>query len=279
MSTIIVYDRPGCGPVCVENTVSQLQRVCDDRSQCVKLFSECSDPFNPREVSLFTVPGGNGIEMQKDGLFTDTAAKIRRLVQIDGVSYLGICAGAIEATRDFSMSQFNTYNGNKLELEPLRYKPSINLYNGSSVLVPNLSDDLGLCTSQDILIKKSDEKSYHSKIIELKGCYFPSPAQTEDTSVILEYMQDCERSYASQYTIKTSACAIKHKSQNGTIVLSGAHPELDGSAISEISRRIARSEREREAFSSAASEIAPHDKQRDEIMKLFLDELSIPTKS
>ncbi len=277
---IIVYDRPGCGPICVDNTIAQLQRVSDDRALVVKRYSECSDPFNSREVKLFTIPGGNAALMQKDVLFSETVEKVQKIVQIDGVSYLGICAGAIEASKDYSISQFKMYEGGVLSKESIPYTPMLNLYSGSSVLVPQQSDRVGLCTSQEVISKYT----FSAKLVELTGCYFPNPEQIPDTEVILEYTQDCQREYSFyadfSYLHKgnNSACAIKHKSQNGTIVLSGAHPELGERAIMKISESFGTNEKKKNAFQTVASEIAPYDKERDEIMGLFLRELSIPTK-
>ncbi len=276
MSVVVLYDKQGCDPFYVASMKNALCDVIDDRSCCVKLYSECLDPFSS-EVSLFIIPGGNAKKIEENPEFTLTKAKIKTLIERDGKSYLGVCAGAICASGSFS---YSLYIGDDLEtMKYEKYQPSLNLYPGPTCSVPTANDGICCCV-EDITIEEKKEQNDSCKLVFHGGCYFPSDT-VRRTSVLLSYASDFTKK-PSDPTIRDipSAAAISYSIGNSKIVLSGVHPEVDPDSVLRMpftENQKIKNFIEEQKF-AVAEQIFPYASERKKIMKLFLDTLEIPTK-
>ncbi len=293
-SYIIVYDKSGVNEFCRTATYQQIQNLVDDRFYRVEYYSQAPHAIqdtrsNP--VSLFVIPGGDFTKMNDE--LKPLVVKIQDLVKKDGAGYLGICAGAIAAAPSL-LSAFPNfdYSEGLIQMDDWAYDDieitSLNLY----------SENCASWTPTAFRPSYSAQQVYQPgtplKLFNVyfrQGVFFPHNNTTK-IRTLLAFTGQFYGAYrnAKVYHTEQPAAAIAEKVGNGTIVLSGVHPEIgaeivtqfpvnkvqEGTTKSEVVKKIIANQEAQK--SKVVQELQPYKNEQTDLMRHYLDTLAIATK-
>jgi glutamine amidotransferase-like uncharacterized protein len=270
-------------------TFQQIQELVDDRLYQVEYYSQApnriqSTRSNP--VALFVVPGGD---------FNETAEELRPLVPLiqnlvmnDGAGFLGICNGAIAAAPNL----LSAWDKNSLGVTQMSdwvglKKIKLNLYSESCAVwapSPTLTAySAPQVHKNDLETNPKPFNAYFSQ-----GVFFPLSTNEwwDDVNIrpLLFYSGEFKgtytppggSSYTRFYAPQKPAAAVAEKVGKGSIVLSGVHPEIGAEIVSQFNTK---NDKEKTHKSKVVHELQPYEAEQTELMKCFLDALSIVTKT
>ncbi len=290
-SYIIVYDKSGINELCRTATYQQIQNLVDDRLYRVEYYSQAPHAIqdtlsNP--VSLFTVPGGNYNQMVKE--FKPLVPRIQNLVRSDGTGYLGICNGAIAASKKLvTLPKGDLIDDLSIKkMRDHRSEPSgLNLYSKYCCQWPSLGSQ-SYCTQQ---VCRPQQKPLNAFFCE--GVFFPTEHTdttiqplliyhdrqfngTYPTSVCDDvYRDDADNPSTIYYQTKAPYAAVTEKAGKGTVVLSGVHPEIDSEVVKLFDVKTSYLQRLAKA---TTEQLQPYKAEQTDLMRLYLNTLNIATK-
>ena len=285
-SYILIYDKLGVNETCRTATYQQIHDLVDDRLYRVEYYSQAPhaiEDTRSNPVSLFVIPGGDFTQMNDE--LKPLVTKIQDLVMKVGVGYLGICAGAIAAAQNVlnAFAIDNNYStGFPINMYDWSFgfeKANLNLY----------SENCATWTPTSYLTSYSAPTVYQpglgtrSKMFNVyfkQGVFFPR--DREDTRTLLAYTGlfngiylSSENKFKSAYNTEQPAAAIAEKVGEGYIVLSGVHPEIGAEIVNQFKVTNANQEALK---SKVFQQLQPYKDDQTDLMRLYLDTLTIATK-
>ncbi len=283
---VLIYNQAGVNPAFLSSAYEQIKDLIDDRSYRIEYFSlapTAIDDSRSNPVRLFVIPGGIYTQMADE--LKPLAPRIRKLINEDGASYLGLCAGAIAASSRLLMpaERLVPYESNPplqqiAETPILQGRLHLQLYPGDCCFLDVL--DAGLYGIQQVRKVSPELKKETYQLYFQLGVFFPS-AEEPDARPLLEYPAykfsgyDPEINPRKTYQNITPLAAVTQKAGKGRLLLSGVHPEIGPKVVQEFPvRDIAQEEAKKKTIPPLVdSKAAQIDTMRD-----FLNTLSIVTK-
>ncbi|MCI0382535.1 MAG: BPL-N domain-containing protein [Chlamydiae bacterium] len=281
---ILIYNKSGVDPDCLSAVYKQIKYLVDDRFYRIEYFSQTNSDdsrFNP--VSLLIIPGGSYTDMADE--LKPLAARIRHLVTEDGASYLGLCAGAIAATRrmlmydeDLAFNVSNPLKREMFELPTLEGRMHLNLYSGicSSFQVP-LRTFYGTQEVKTASPETEQKKPYH--LYFQSSVFFPNAEEEPDADSLLKYTSYRFSGFyrpiegpKEVYKDIEPIAALTQKVGKGRLLLSGVHPEIGADTVQQFSAitSIQKEAKNKTIDSLNMSKTAQIDTMRDYLHTLFI---------